>query len=117
MPNVALVTGAIRGLGFAIARRLAQPRDVRGTSEVEVARRALLEPEAVVLGRLLEELGRVLEDVRPLGAATRRLAGRAQLRVRLVGHGLEGHREVRLVLEVLVLRRRRCPAERDGPEG
>src|SRR3954451_14234511 len=31
--------------------------------EVEVARRLLLEPEAVVLGRVLQELRRVLEDV------------------------------------------------------
>ena len=34
-----------------------------GLLEVEVARRLLLEPEPVVLGRLLEEFGRVLEQV------------------------------------------------------
>ena len=32
--------------------------------EVEVARRLLLKPEPVVLGSLLQEVGRVLEDVR-----------------------------------------------------
>src|SRR3954464_5926342 len=31
--------------------------------EIEVARGLLLEPEPVVLGRLLEEVGRLLEDV------------------------------------------------------
>src|SRR4051794_27862390 len=35
--------------------------------EVEVARGALLEPEPVVLRRLLEELRRLLEDVLTLG--------------------------------------------------
>src|SRR4051812_27936092 len=35
----------------------------RGLLEIEVARRLLFEPEAVVLGSVLEELGRVAEEV------------------------------------------------------
>src|SRR5687767_8048177 len=41
-------------------RRTSAPRSL---VEVEVARRALLEPQAVVVGRLLEKLRRLLEHV------------------------------------------------------
>ena len=43
--------------------------------EVEVARRALLEPQAVVVGRLLEELRGLLEDVLAGGLVGRRARG------------------------------------------
>src|SRR6202022_965319 len=45
--------------------------------EVEVLRRALLEPQAVVLGRLLEELGRLLEHVVVLAGIRRSPGGLA----------------------------------------
>src|SRR3954447_17832892 len=83
---------------------------------VEVARRLLLEPQAVVLRGLLEELGRLLEHVL-LGAARRRRRERlvggdlvavlVEPRVLVVPGGLGGRRllgDARLVLGQLVLR-------------
>ncbi len=54
-----------RGVGRGrTARQSGRTSGLRiGLVEIEVARRLLLEPETVVLGRLLEELGRVLERV------------------------------------------------------
>src|SRR3954469_7451091 len=46
------------------------------TVEVEVPRGTLLEPEAVVLGRLLEELRRLLQHVLGLAVAVGRGRGR-----------------------------------------
>src|SRR3954452_18619021 len=50
-------------------------RPMGSVVEVEVARRALLEPEPIVLRRLLEELRRALEDVAVLGLGLRRCVG------------------------------------------
>ena len=50
---------------------------------VEVPRRALLEPQALVLGRLLQEVGRLLEDVLGLG-----LVGRLRVLERVAGRDL-----------------------------
>ena len=95
----------------------ASGRDVKTSSqvsrcwlEVEVLRRLLLEPEPVVLGRLLEELRRLLEHVlararrrRPTSAsrrrARRRLGGRRRLVLGLVrarpgASGLDGCRRL-----------------------
>ena len=48
----------------AAAARVASRCPARGSAvEVEVARRALLEPEPVVVGRVLEEFRRLFEDV------------------------------------------------------
>src|SRR5205085_3122560 len=61
-------------------------RRTRLLVEVEVAGRALLEPQAVVVGRLLEELGRLLEQVLASGRGRGRCGGRlVGDRRRLVG--------------------------------
>src|SRR4051794_34892265 len=82
------------------------PAGFRLLAEIEVARRLLLEPEAVMLGRVLEKLGCVLEDV--LGWALDRahlvfgrLFGRLP-RWRLIGVGPLGGR----VADVGILGRR-----------
>src|SRR5680860_455168 len=53
--------------------------------EVEVARRLLLEPEAIVLRGLLQELGRVLEHVLAVGGFGRGRLGRRQRLLPLEG--------------------------------
>ena len=72
---------ATRGLDNCPAER----RSVRASVvEVEVARRLLLEPEPVVLRRVLEEVGRLLEHV----LVGRRSARRRRLDRRLLDDGL-----------------------------
>src|SRR4051794_30577157 len=114
-------------------------RPMGSVVEVEVARRALLEPEPIVLRRLLEELRRALEDVAVLvelglrlrlglglgirlrrRVLHRRLVDRAvdvprdRLRLRLgLGLGLEIEVGLRLELDLgLRLRRLRGAADR-----
>src|SRR5579884_2094643 len=57
------------------------------TLEVEVSRRALFEPQAIVVGRILEELGRLLQHV-PLLPLWLSLLTRV-LGLHVVLHGLD----------------------------
>ena len=73
------LAGVVGGYGVALkARCLARGR-VSGALlvPVEVARRALLEPQAVVLGRLLEEVRRLLQDVLARSSSPAGAGGRA----------------------------------------
>src|SRR3954470_6842722 len=55
--------GVLRAALLKLLTERAAARSERSGVEVEVARRLLLEPEAVVLRRLLEEVRRLLERV------------------------------------------------------
>src|SRR3954469_16846107 len=96
------------------------PSGARLIVEVEVARRLLLEPQAVVLGRLLEEVGRLLEHVLLLARARRlrlqRLLGGDLVAVLVEPRILflaRGDRRGRLLLDrELVGRRRRWILQR-----
>src|SRR3954451_1726382 len=89
------LTGLRPAAGYDLARRC----DCGASAvEVEVARGALLEPEPVVLRRLLEEVGRLLEQVLTVGLVVGRDdVGLVRGRLR-VGRGrLRGRRGRRVV--------------------
>src|SRR5690606_23120216 len=98
--------GGLELLGGILRLASAGARGAPGSVvEVEVARRALLEPEPVVLGRVLEEVRRLLEDVVLGGSVGERLLRLVGPRL-LLGRRRLGLGSLRLDLGLLRLDRR-----------